>query len=138
MSTTEIILNKIDYSRILHCIKVQKELKSISGTEMEKLMEEFKRARIVEPYEVPGNVVTMNSVVKITFPKLKKEVQLKIVYPHEARIKEWKISILSPIAIALLGYKTGDEIDWLVPGGVTKIRIDDIIYQPEAAGHYDL
>lgn len=138
MSLPEIILNKLDYARINRCIQVQKELKSISDSETERLLEELKRARIVEPQEVPDNIVTMNSVVKISFPDLNKHVQLKLVYPHEARIQEWKISILSPIAHALLGYKVGDIIEWLVPGGITRIRIDDIIYQPEAAGHYDL
>jgi regulator of nucleoside diphosphate kinase len=44
----------------------------------------------------------------------------------------------SPIATALIGYKVGDEIEWIIPAGLTKIRIDEIIYQPEAAGHYNL
>lgn len=138
MEKSKIILNKLDYARIKKCIEVYKELGTITKEESEKLSNELSEAVVVEPHEVPGNVVTMNSIVKISFPKLKKQVELQIVYPHEARIKEWKISVLSPIANALLGYKIGDEIEWLVPAGVTIIRIDDIIYQPEAAGHYDL
>ena len=52
--------------------------------------------------------------------------------------KENKISIFSPIATALIGYKVQDEVEWLVPAGLTKIRIDEIIYQPEAAGDFNL
>jgi regulator of nucleoside diphosphate kinase len=67
-----------------------------------------------------------------------KQIQFQIVYPENANIKENKISIFSPIATALIGYKTGDEIEWIVPAGLTKIRIDEIIYQPEAAGDFNL
>ena len=48
------------------------------------------------------------------------------------------ISIFSPIATALIGYKVGDEIEWIVPAGLTKMKIEEIIYQPEAAGDYNL
>ncbi len=138
MTTSRLILNKIDLIRVKRCIEVEKEQRRLTHDEMERLMDEFDRAQIMEPQEIPHDVVTMNSVVKISFPKLKKNLELKIVYPHEANIKEWKISILSPIAHALLGYKIGDTIEWMVPAGITHIRIDDIVYQPEAAGHYDL
>ena len=56
---------------------------------------------------------------------------------REANIKEKKISIFSAVAAALIGYRVGDEIDWLVPSGMTKIVIDEIVYQPEAAGDFD-
>ena len=47
-------------------------------------------------------------------------------------------TFFSPIATALIGYKINDEIEWIVPAGLTKLRIDEIIYQPEAAGDFDL
>jgi len=40
--------------------------------------------------------------------------------------------------MALLGYRKGDMIEWPVPSGVKKITVDEIIYQPEAAGDYHL
>ncbi|MBS1924246.1 MAG: GreA/GreB family elongation factor, partial [Bacteroidetes bacterium] len=67
-----------------------------------------------------------------------KNIQFQIVYPEQANIKENKISIFSPIATALIGYKVSDEVEWIVPAGLTRIRIDEIIYQPEAAGDFDL
>jgi regulator of nucleoside diphosphate kinase len=60
------------------------------------------------------------------------------VYPGQANLKENRISIFSPIATALIGYSVGSEIEWMVPTGATKIRIDEIIYQPEAAGEFNL
>jgi regulator of nucleoside diphosphate kinase len=80
----------------------------------------------------------MNSIVRISFLNANKTIEFQIVYPNQANVKNNKISIFSPIATALIGYKIGDEIDWIVPAGVTKIRIESIVYQPEAAGHYNV
>jgi len=135
---SRITLSRVDYARIKKCINDAKQLKSISITEAEKLMEELNSATIVEPEDMPSDVVTMNSIIKMSFPNIDKHVQFQIVYPNQANVKENKISIFSPIATALIGYKIGDEIEWLVPGGLTKIKIVEIIYQPEAAGDYDI
>ena len=136
MST--LIINSLDYARIKKCISDAKLFKSVSSTEAEKLLKELNAAQIVEPEAIPSNVVTMNSIVKLSFLNNNKQIQFQIVYPEKANIKENKISIFSPIATALIGYKTGDEIEWLVPAGPTKIRVDEIVYQPEAAGDFNL
>ncbi len=135
---SNIIINRLDYARIKRCINDAKQIKSISNAEAEKLMKELDSAKIVTPEDIPSNVVTMNSIVRLSFLNSNKQVQFQIVYPDQANFKENKISIFSPIATALIGYKVADEIEWLVPAGPTNIRIDEIIYQPEAAGDYSL
>ncbi|HNQ82370.1 MAG TPA: nucleoside diphosphate kinase regulator [Bacteroidales bacterium] len=135
---SKLIINKLDYARIRKSIEDARQFKSISSIDAEKLMNELNSAEIVEPEAIPSNVVTMNSIVKISFLNNDKQIQFQIVYPSKANIKENKISIFSPIATALIGYKVKDEIEWIVPAGLTKIRIDEIIYQPEAAGEYHL
>ncbi len=135
---SKIIVNRLDYARIKKCINDAKQFKSISKTEADKLMNELDSAQIVEPETIPSNVVTMNSIVKLSFIDINKQIQFQMVYPDQANLKENKISIFSPIATALIGYRVKDEIEWIVPAGLTKIRIDEIIYQPEAAGDFDL
>ncbi len=135
---TKLILNKLDYLRIQKCIEDAKQLKSITAVEAESLMKELNSAKIMEPEKIPANVVTMNSEVRISFLNTNKQIQFKIVYPREANVKENKISIFSPIATALIGYKVGEEVEWIVPAGLTRIRIDEIVYQPEASGDYNL
>ena len=135
---SKIILNRLDYARIKKCIRDSQQFKSISNHEAESLLQELESAEILEPEDIPSNVVTMNSIVRMSFINSKKHVQFQIVYPNEANFKDNKISIFSPIATALIGYKVGDEIEWIIPAGITRIRIDEIIYQPEAAGHYTL
>ena len=134
----KLILNRLDYSRIQKCINDAKQFKSINASEAESLKVELNSAKIVEPQEIPSDVVTMNSIVKISFLNSDVQTEFQIVYPDKANLKLKKISIFSPIATALIGYKVADEIEWIVPAGLTKIRIDEIIYQPEAAGNYDL
>lgn len=135
---TKIILNKLDYSRIKSAISEAKRFNSISVADAASLMKELDSAKILEPKKIPGNVVTMNSIVKISFLNTGKQIQFQIVYPGKADLKEKKISIFSPIATALLGYKVSDEIEWIVPAGPTTIRIDEIVYQPEASGDFEL
>lgn len=113
-------------------------MNTISSEEAENLLNELNSAKIVEPKDVPVNLVTMNSIVKIRFINTDKQIQFRIVYPDQADLRENKISIFSPVATALIGYKVNDEIEWLIPSGMTTIRIEEIIYQPEAAGDYTL
>lgn len=129
-----IIVNRLDYIRIQKQIGEAKQNKTIEASEAEKLINELNSATILDPDKIPGDVVTMNSVVKITFVDAGKQQEFKIVYPNEANLKEKRVSIFSPVATALIGFRVGDLIEWMVPGGLTKIRIDEIIYQPEAAG----
>lgn len=133
-----LVMNRLDYARIKKSIVDLKQSKAITPEELEKLNGELNAAKIVDPDKVPVDVVTMNSIVRILFRNSGKVLQFKIVYPDEANLKENKISIFSPVATALLGYRAGDEVDWIVPAGATKIYIEDIIYQPEAAGHFNL
>ncbi|HUM96639.1 MAG TPA: nucleoside diphosphate kinase regulator [Chitinophagaceae bacterium] len=135
---SKLIINSLDYARIKKCISDAKLFKSVSSADAEKLLKELNSAQIVEPEAMPANVVTMNSIVKLSFLNNNKQIQFQIVYPENANIKENKISIFSPIATALIGYKTNDEIEWLVPAGPTIIRVDEIIYQPEASGDFNL
>ncbi|MBS1491797.1 MAG: nucleoside diphosphate kinase regulator [Bacteroidetes bacterium] len=135
---SKLIINRLDYARIKKCISDAKQFKSISKTEADKLIKELDSAEVVEPEEIPSNVVTMNSIVKLSFLNSNKQIQFQIVYPDQANVKENKISIFSPIATALIGYKAKDEIEWIVPAGLTRIRVDAIVYQPEAAGDYNL
>lgn len=133
-----IILSKLDFSRIHKCIHDAKQMNTIGVKEAENLLNELNSAKVVEPDEIPHDVVTMNSIVKISFLNTNKTTQFQIVYPDQANIRENKISIFSPVATALIGYKVSDEIEWIVPSGLTKLRIDEIIYQPEAAGDFNL
>lgn len=133
-----ITLNSLDESRIQSCIADARIAQTASIKELSALINELKTAEVLDPEKIPADVVTMNSIVTIRIDKMQKEQQIQLVYPKDANLSEGKISIFSPIATALIGYRAGDEIDWQIPSGITKIKIMSITYQPEAAGHYNI
>ena len=95
------------------------------------LRSELDRARIVEPDEVPKDVVTMNSTVRFADEESGKEFERTLCYPGEATGGADKVSILAPLGSALLGLSVGQRIDWPVPGGRTAhIRILEVVSQP--------
>lgn len=71
---------------------------------------------------------TVGLLRKVEFTNLGNNVKnaSTIVNPHEANIREGKISIKSPVAEALLGKKVGDVVEVRVPAGVQKLRVDNI------------
>jgi len=134
----KIIISGFDYTRIKKCISDAIQYRMVEPKEADALMKELNTAKIVKPQEIPSDVITMNSIVKLKFLNTQKNVQLQLVFPDQANLKEGKISIFSPVAAALIGYKVKDIIEWVVPAGKTKIKIEELIYQPEADGRYDL
>lgn len=102
-----------------------------------ELEEELSRAEVLDPKDMPPTVVTMNSTVKFRVASSKEEFQLTLVYPKDVDETGGTISVLAPVGSALLGLSQGDEIEWPKPGGgVLKVRIEEIVYQPERAGEY--
>ena len=133
-----IILNKLDYMRIRKHLREAQMRKTIDAVNAGKLAQELESGVLMEPQDIPSDVVTMNSVVKISFVGEEQQQEFRIVYPDEADFRMKRVSIFAPIATALIGFRVGDLIEWMVPGGLKKIKIDGISYQPEAAGEYSL
>ena len=103
-----------------------------------KLEEELERAQVVSPQDVPDDVVTMNSQARIRDLDSNKEMVFTLVFPAEADYVRGRLSVLAPIGTALLGYRAGDTIEWEVPSGIRRLKIEQVLYQPEAAGDFHL
>jgi len=102
-----------------------------------ELEAELSRAEIVKPKDIPTTVVTMNSTVRFRVESSTEEFTLTLVYPRDMDSSSDKISILAPVGSALLGLSQGDEIEWPKPGGGTlRVRIVEVLYQPERVGEY--
>ncbi len=101
---------------------------------LEMLEKELDRAEVVGPSEVPPDVVTLGSRVRIRDLVSGEVAIYTLVFPKDADISRNRISVLAPIGTAILGYSTGDVIEWKVPSGTRRLRIEEVLYQPEAAG----
>jgi len=138
MKEREIHITNFDYQRLKELLKVAKEFKYQDRNDLKKLENELARAMIVDSRDVPPNVVTMNCKVELLDLDKNKKMTYILVFPSEADISQGKISILAPIGTAILGYRIGDTVIWQVPAGQRRIKIQRILYQPEASGDYHL
>lgn len=103
----------------------------------EDLESELARAEIVEPQDVPSTVITMHSTVKFRVESSSEDFTLTLVYPDDMDSSSSKISILAPVGSALIGLSVGDSIEWPKPGGgVLRVRVEEVVYQPERSGEY--
>jgi len=103
----------------------------------DSLAQELERALVVDQRAVPADVVTMNSEVVYEDCATHTRRTVRVVFPKDADGSRGYVSVLAPIGSALLGLRAGQEIEWRTPGGVKRIRVVEIRYQPEAAGDYD-
>jgi regulator of nucleoside diphosphate kinase len=132
----ELTITRIDRERLNRLIDEALYGRAEQDRSYHALRREVERACVVEPEGLPQNVISMRSKALITLNGEEEEIQL--VYPDEADWTNGRLSILSPVGTAILGYCEGDEIDWETAGGRTHIEIKRLVYQPEAAGDYSL
>ncbi len=99
---------------------------SHDAAHLSELRAELERAVIVAPGEIPADVVAMNSIVGIVDLQSDDHREVKLVYPHDAQPSQGRISVLAPLGTALLGYRVGDHVEWLMPGGLRRLRIESV------------
>ncbi|MDR0204658.1 MAG: nucleoside diphosphate kinase regulator [Delftia acidovorans] len=124
-----IILSSLDLERIEALLDKQPAFPG-----REALEAELDRADVLEPKEMPPNVVTMNSTVRFTLLESGKTNTLTLVYPKEMDGSSDKVSVFAPVGIALLGLSVGDQSRMAGPSGQVTVRVDAIEFQPESAG----
>ena len=138
MKRPDIVITEFDLTRLKAILT---SFASQAGRDKEHLAglaTELEKAVVVKPEEVPADVVTMNSKVRVRDMQSGEIKDYILVFPHQADITQDKISILAPIGTALLGYKTGDIIELTVPGGKRVLKVESVLYQPEASGDFHL
>ncbi len=137
MSRTIIITSK-DQERLEKLIQLQEEFTAASKAPLQELKAELKRAIISEPQDIPHDVITMRSQVLLKDLSSGEEMVYTLVYPDEADMMEGKISVLAPIGMAILGYRENDRVEWAIPEGIAYLKVEKILFQPEASGNFDL
>jgi regulator of nucleoside diphosphate kinase len=140
MEYRDIYITEFDLNRLSELLEVGLSFrgsKSESG-HLDSLKEELDRAHIVLPKDIPPDTVTMNSRVRLSDVSKAGELVYTLVFPRDADAATGSISVLAPVGTAILGCRVGDIIEWQVPAGKRKLKIEEILYQPEAAGDYHL
>lgn len=136
---TNIYITKPDYERLTKLIEIARDRERDANREyLDRLEEELDRAEVVQQKNIPADVITMRSTVRVKDLDTGEEMIYRLVFPTEANYDEGRISVLAPVGTAMLGYSRGDVIEWQVPSGVRRLSIEEVLYQPEAKGEYHL
>lgn len=136
---TEIYITEPDHERLTKLIEIARAREGDANRKhIDSLEEELERAEVVQQTEIPPDVITMRSTVRLKDMDTSEEMTYQLTFPTEANYDEGKISILAPIGTAMLGYRRGDVIEWEVPSGVRRLRVEEVLYQPESKGEYHL
>jgi regulator of nucleoside diphosphate kinase len=138
MNTRPIHITQYDLDRLRKLILDAQATEYRKSEYIDKLRQELNRAIIVKPQEIPPSVITMNSTIELLDLDTHELETYTLVFPEDADLSKGRISILAPIGTAMLGYEIGDVFEWDVPAGKRHLRVERIIYQPEASGNFDL
>jgi len=138
MCLKTIYIAEQDLARLRELILVARDFAKEDEKYLRDLEDELNRGKIVKSQDIPPDIITMNSKVHLRNLDTEEELTYQLVFPDHADFSQGRVSILAPIGTALLGYSVGDIIEWKVPAGVARLKVEKIIYQPEAAGDYHL
>ncbi|MCB0409119.1 MAG: GreA/GreB family elongation factor [Flavobacteriales bacterium] len=129
--TKNIIVTENDHKVFKKLIETSYTVDPVEKKSHGKLYEELKTATIVSEKEFPLKVVRLNSLVTIQTTFGRKD-NIQLVLPHEGDLSKRKLSIMSPMGSALLGYAEGDKVTWNLPKGEEKIIIEKVINEINA------
>lgn len=134
-----IYITSVDQKRLGKLIEISRVRNGeMDRHHLDQLALELDRAQVVDQKDIPVDVITMRSTVRLKDIATGDTKVYSLVFPNEANVSEGKISILAPVGTAMLGYRLGDVIEWQVPSGLRRLKVEDVIYQPESAQDYHL
>ena len=126
----QIVITDPDIRRLEQLVDARSAL---SDDGLRALEQELNRAVVVAPEDIAKTVVTMNSRIRIYDLDRAFEFVCTVVFPGEANAENNRISVLAPLGTALLGCRVGQVIRFSAPGGMRRVKIMAIEYQPEAS-----
>lgn len=133
MSRQAILVTAADMFRLRGLLAAQHPEGDRDLEHIEALRAGLAAASIVEPGELPSDVATIHSRVAVRDLERGTLIAYTIVPPAEADAGAGRLSVLAPLGTALLGRRAGDEIVFESPAGERRLRLERVVYQPEAA-----
>ena len=138
VKSRNIYITESDMNRLQGLLETGSQFGHRDKKHLLELEEELNRARVVPSKDIPEDVITMNSKVRLIDLDSAERRFIHWSFQGMPMSAENKISVLAPIGTALIGYRVGDTIEWKVPGGLKRLKVEEILYQPERSGDYHL
>lgn len=124
-----IVISEADASRLRGLLRARVDAALRDQGHLRELKSELERALVVEAAEIPPDVITVNSRAWVVDLESYDRREYVLVLPAEADPAAGRISVLAPLGTALLGYREGDDVEWVMPGGLRRLRIE-AVFQP--------
>ncbi|BCY17341.1 RNA polymerase-binding protein Rnk [Leptolinea sp. HRD-7] len=137
MEPRTIRITEIDEGKLRAALREAQKGDYRNSAYIQQLEGELDRAEIVKPAQIPADVITMNSRVVLVDLTEGDRMELTLVFPEDAGKSPGIVSILAPIGTAMIGYREGDVFEWSTPDGPVNLRVEKVVYQPEADGVFD-
>ncbi len=126
MLQKNIIVSEHDFHLILNLIDSSFTIDPLIKKSHRQLYNHLKSAEVTTSELIPNTVIRINSVVDIK-TSFGRKMGLRIVEPDEGDMKRNKLSVLSPIGAAILGFSEGDKVEWLCHGTIETLLIEKVI-----------
>ena len=128
---SKLIITHEDYRTLNSYVKGLRPVKDFDRKNAASLQEELSKATLVDSEELPDDVVRLNSRVVVKEETKDKLIELVLVVPEKADIKERRVSVFAPIGTALIGFREGEMVNWTVPAGSKTFTIMKVHNQKE-------
>lgn len=132
MKDNSIVITWPDHAQLTAMVEArQKNRNCHDAKAFERLAGELARARLVAAQDIPADVVTMNTMAKVRDLDSDEVFTFTLSWPEQANAAIACINVLAPLGMALLGCRVGQQVEWDVPGGFRRLRIEAVLFQPE-------
>jgi regulator of nucleoside diphosphate kinase len=125
-----------DRRRLRSLLHAQRGTGRYDRKNLDRLQQALESAIVVQPPAIPPTTITMHSQFRVADLDTGEERRYTLVFPGETSTAHGSLSIFAPLGAALLGRQQGDDVECTAPGGITRVRVLSIVYQPEAVGDY--
>jgi regulator of nucleoside diphosphate kinase len=137
-TTRRTLVSLVDRDRLAESVRTARASWRTYAPYLDWFRNRLAGARAVPSAGVPADVLTMNTRFTVRDLKSGEAAGYTLVYPNDEAPDEGKLSVLSPMGTALLGARVRDVVRWVGADGPRAVEVEQILYQPEDAGDYDL
>lgn len=136
MKEQTIIMTWPDHARLTELVERRRYQKGdFDAKAFNRLAGELARASLVASEDIPPDVVTMNSQLRVRDLDSSEVLTFTLSWPDASSPSNGLINVLAPLGMALLGCRVGQAVEWPVPGGMRRLCVEEVLYQPEHASH---
>ena len=137
MQRLSVTVTDVDSHRIRQLIENPPSSDRQDVRSLESLERDLSDADVLPAIQIDPDIVTIGSQVRVRDLDTQRIRVVRVVLPASADADADRISVLAPLGRAVLGRRVGDHVEWRAPGGLRRLRVEAILYQPEREG-FDL